>query len=39
MPDLTEAPDYTEFAAGLARWAIAQMRTGPQSQSTRWPAC
>jgi len=35
MPDITGAPDYTEFAAGLARWAIAQMRTGP---STRRPA-
>jgi myo-inositol-1(or 4)-monophosphatase len=28
-------PDITEFAIGLARWAICQMRTGPQTLATK----
>jgi myo-inositol-1(or 4)-monophosphatase len=33
--DVAEAPDYTEFAAGLARWAITQLRTGPRTRATK----
>jgi myo-inositol-1(or 4)-monophosphatase len=35
VPDPATAPGYTEFATGLARWAIAQLRAGPRDRAAK----